>query len=172
MARKKSSSATPGQRQLRVGEELRHALAHILTREGDRLNDPDLYGKSVTVTEIRMSPDLRNASVFVVPLGATIDRNAESDALLIKALNRAAGFFRGLVTREVKMQFSPSLRFRLDESFEQATRIEVALHDPAVQRDLIPPPHPSPESGEGEVPDDADLPSPDSGEGKGGGRNR
>jgi ribosome-binding factor A len=138
MARKKSSSATPGQRQLRVGEELRHALAHILGREADRLSDPDLHGKSVTVTEIRMSPDLRNATVFVVPLGATVDRNAESDAQLIKALNRAGGFFRGLLAREVKMQFSPSLRFRLDESFEQATRIESLLHDPAVARDLAP----------------------------------
>jgi ribosome-binding factor A len=138
MPRKKSSSATPGQRQLRVGEELRHALSHILSREADRLNDPDLYDKTVTVTEIRMSPDLRNATVFVVPLGATVERNAESDAVIIKALNRAAGFFRGLLAREVKMQFSSSLRFRLDESFEQASRIEAALHDPAVARDLGP----------------------------------
>ncbi|HEY4161799.1 MAG TPA: ribosome-binding factor A, partial [Dongiaceae bacterium] len=86
----------------------------------------------------RMSPDLRNATVFVVPLGATVERNAESDAVIIKALNRAAGFFRGLLAREVKMQFSSSLRFRLDESFEQASRIEAALHDPAVARDLGP----------------------------------
>jgi ribosome-binding factor A len=138
MPRKKSSSATPGQRQLRVGEELRHALSHILTREADRLNDPDLYGKTVTVTEIRMSPDLRNATIFVVPLGATMERDHEKDEQLIKALNRAAGFFRGHLAREVKMQFSPGLKFRLDESFEQASRIEEALHDPAVARDLGP----------------------------------
>jgi ribosome-binding factor A len=172
MPRKKKSAATPGQRPLRVGEEIRHALSRILSREMDRLNDPDLYDKSVTVTEVRISPDLRNATAFVVPLGATV-AGAES-APLIKALNRAAGFFRGLVAKDVKLQFSPTIRFKLDESFEEASRIETILHDPAVARDLergetdSPPPRPSPESGEGEVERDGDSsssPSPDSGEG-------
>ncbi|HVZ00999.1 MAG TPA: 30S ribosome-binding factor RbfA [Dongiaceae bacterium] len=134
MPRKKKSAAAPGQRPLRVGEEIRHALSRILSRETDRLNDPDLYGKSVTVTEVRISPDLRNATAFVVPLGATVS-GAEA-APLIKALNRAAGFFRGLVAREVKLQFSPTIRFKLDESFDEASRIETILHDPAVARDL------------------------------------
>jgi ribosome-binding factor A len=134
MPRKKKSSATPGQRPLRVGEELRHALSLILSREMDRLDDPDLYGKRVTVTEVRVSPDLRSASAFVVPLGAAL---ADTDpAPLIKALNRAAGFFRGLVAREVKLQFSPTIRFKVDDSFNEATRIESILHDPAVARDL------------------------------------
>jgi ribosome-binding factor A len=134
MPRKKKSSTPTGQRPLRVGEEIRHALSHILTHETDRLSDPDLYGKSVTVTEVRMGQDLRSATVFVVPLGATV---AGYDARpLIKALNRAAGYFRGLLAREVRMQFSPTIRFKLDESFDEASRIEAALHDPAVARDL------------------------------------
>lgn len=134
MPRKKKSSTPTGQRPLRVGEEIRHALSHILTYEMDRLDDPDLYGKSVTVTEVRVSHDLRSATAFVVPLGATIE--GTEAAPLIKALNRAAGYFRGLLAREVRLQFSPTLRFKLDESFDEASRIESLLHDPAVARDL------------------------------------
>lgn len=134
MPRKKKSSTPTGQRPLRVGEEIRHALSHILTFEMDRLDDPDLYGKSVTVTEVRISPDLRNATAFVVPLGATVE--GFDAGPLIKALNRATGYFRGMLAREVRMQFSPTLRFKLDESFDEASRIEAALHDPAVARDL------------------------------------
>ena len=134
MPRKKKSSTPTGQRPLRVGEEIRHALSHILTYEMDRLDDPDLYGKSVTVTEVRVSPDLRNATAFVVPLGATIEGYEAGP--LIKALNRAAGYFRGMLAREVRLQFSPTIRFKLDESFDEASRIEGLLHDPAVARDL------------------------------------
>jgi ribosome-binding factor A len=134
MPRKKKSSTPTGQRPLRVGEEVRHALSHILTYEMDRLDDPDLYGKSVTVTEVRISPDLRNATAFVVPLGATVD--GTEAAPLIKALNRAAGYFRGMLAREVRLQFSPTIRFKLDETFDEASRIEALLHDPAVARDL------------------------------------
>ena len=134
MPRKKKSSTPTGQRPLRVGEEVRHALSHILTYEMDRLDDPDLYGKSVTVTEVRVSPDLRNATAFVVPLGATIEGYEAGP--LIKALNRAAGYFRGMLAREVRLQFSPTIRFKLDESFDEASRIEGLLHDPAVARDL------------------------------------
>src|SRR5688500_13143265 len=134
MPRKKKSSTPTGQRPLRVGEEIRHALSHILTYEMDRLDDPDLYGKSVTVTEVRVSPDLRNATAFVVPLGTTVE--GYESAPLIKALNRATGYFRGLLAREVRLQFSPTIRFKLDESFDEASRIEAALQDPAVARDL------------------------------------
>lgn len=134
MPRKKKSSAPTGQRPLRVGEEIRHALSHILTFEADRLDDPDLYGKQVTVTEVRISPDLRNATAFVVPLGATV--SGEDSAPLIKALNRAAGYFRGMLAKEVRLQFSPTIRFKLDESFDEASRIEAALRDPSVARDL------------------------------------
>ncbi|GAB2177545.1 hypothetical protein DLREEDagr8_31030 [Dongia sp. agr-C8] len=167
---------------MRVGEEIRHALSHILTFEMDRLDDPDLYGKSVTVTEVRISPDLRNATAFVVPLGATVE--GYDAGPLIKALNRAAGYFRGMLAKEVRLQFSPTIRFKLDESFDEASRIEAVLHDPAVARDLAPdgdddefeledddtaetdtpPPQPSPDSGEGDS-----SPAPESGAGRGGG---
>jgi len=118
----------PSQRQLRVGEELRHALARVLAR--GELSDPALDGVTVTVTEVRVSPDLRNATAFVTPFGG-----GEAGPL-VKALNRAAGYFRGMLAREVRLQFSPTIRFKLDESFDEASRIEAVLHDPAVARDL------------------------------------
>ena len=130
MAHKKKSSALAGQRQLRVGEEMRHALSEILREH--HLDDPDLHDKIITVTEVRISPDLRNATAFVVPLGG-------SDAdKIVQALNRAAGYFRGELGRAVKMQFTPTIRFRADETFEEASRIEKLLHEPAVARDLQP----------------------------------
>src|SRR5262245_11079314 len=128
MARKKKSSAPAGQRQLRVGEEMRHALSEILREH--HLDDPDLHDKIITVTEVRISPDLRNATAFVLPLGGTETKKT------VDALNRAAGYFRGELGRAVKMQFTPTLRFRADETFEEASRIERLLHDPVVARDL------------------------------------
>ena len=127
MTRKKRASA-PGQRQLRVGEEIRHALADIIAQ--DALDDPDLAGRMVTVTQVSVSPDLRNATAFVTPFGG-----GEADKL-VAALNRAHGFFRRELARMVKLQFSPQIRFKEDETFEQASRIEELLHDPVVARDL------------------------------------
>ncbi|MGH6892972.1 MAG: 30S ribosome-binding factor RbfA [Dongiaceae bacterium] len=128
MARKKKSSAPAGQRQLRVGEEMRHALSEILREH--HLADPDLSGRIITVTEVRISPDLRNATAFVLPLGGT------DTPKVVEALNRASGYFRGELGRAVKMQFTPTIRFRADETFEEASRIEKLLHDPVVARDL------------------------------------
>ena len=128
MARKKKSSAPAGQRQLRVGEEMRHALSEILREH--HLADPVLSGKIITVTEVRVSPDLRNATAFVLPLGGTDTEKT------VQALNRAGGYFLGELGRAVKMQFTPTVRFRADETFEEASRIEKLLHDPAVVRDL------------------------------------
>jgi ribosome-binding factor A len=128
----------PSQRQLRVGEEMRHALSRIIAR--DELRDPDLANLAVTITAVDMSPDLRNAIAFVVPFGVAVQQVADKPvdtAAMIKALNRAAAFFRGQLSREVDLRMSPTLRFRLDESFEQANRIEALLHDPAVARDLV-----------------------------------
>ena len=130
MARKKKSSAPAGQRQLRVGEEMRHALSEILREH--HLSDPVLHDKIITVTEVRVSPDLRNATAFVLPLGGS------DTAKVVEALNRAGGYFRGELGRAVKMQFTPTLRFRADETFEEASRIERLLHDPVVARDLSP----------------------------------
>ncbi len=130
MTRKKKSSAPAGQRQLRVGEEMRHVLARLLS--DNPLADPDLHGKIITVTEVRVSPDLRNATAFVTPLGGS------ETAKVVAALNRAHGYFRGEVAHAINMRFAPTIRFRADETFEEASRIERILHDPAVARDLHP----------------------------------
>ena len=118
----------PSQRQLRVGEELRHALVRILAHEHFR--DPALDGVQVTVTEVRISPDLRNATAFVVPFGGGEGTD------LVAALNRAAGFFRAQLAHAVSLRFSPTIRFEIDRTFDQASRIDQLLHDPRVERDL------------------------------------
>ncbi len=126
----RSSNASPGgsQRQLRVGEMLRHALAEILTR-GD-IRDPDLAGVSVTVTQVKPSPDMRYATVFAEPLGG---KNA---AQVIAALNRHKNFLRGEMGHKITLKFTPDLRFVEDDSFAEAERIETILKSDAVQRDL------------------------------------
>jgi ribosome-binding factor A len=120
----------PGQRQLRVGEELRHALAKIL-RDGE-CRDPALENASITVTEVRMSPDLRNATAFVMPLAGA---NA---AEILAALKRCAAFLKGRIAREVALRNTPNLAFALDGSFDQAERIHRLLSRPEVARDLGP----------------------------------
>jgi ribosome-binding factor A len=118
------------QRQLRVGEELRHALSKIL-REGE-CRDAALENVSITVSEVRMSPDLRNATAFVMPLAGA---NA---AEILAALKRSAAFVKGLVAREVPLRNTPNLVFALDQSFDQADRISALLARPEVARDLQP----------------------------------
>ena len=124
MKRTKSQSQSPGgqsQRQLRVGEMLRHALAAILNRGA--LRDPDLAGKSVTVTEVRISPDLRNATVFVQPLGGG------DVGKIVAALGRAAPFLKRQVAEEVELRHVPALGFTADTSFDYASRIDALLKD-------------------------------------------
>jgi len=111
----------PSQRQLRVGEELRHALAQLLMR--GVLRDPDLDGVPITVTEVRASPDLKNATAYVMPLGGG------EEAPILKALTRAAPFLRGRLAREVTLKFTPALTFEIDESFAEAERIEALLRE-------------------------------------------
>ena len=111
----KKTTKKPGQRPLRVGEELRHVLAQILER--GELRDPDLAGAVVTVTEVRMSPDLRNATVFVSSLGG-ID-----NAKIVPALRRAAPFLRRRVADTVQLRYAPNLRIELDTSFDYAQLI-------------------------------------------------
>lgn len=118
----------PVQRRLRVGEELRHGLAKILPEAESR--DPILEGSSITVSEVRMSPDLRQATAFVLPLAGA---NASE---VLAALNRCAGYLRGLVAREVPLRYAPTLTFALDGSFDQAERIHQLLRRPEVARDL------------------------------------
>ena len=117
----RTSSKTQSQRQLRVGELLRHALADILAR-GD-VRDPDLTATPITVTEVRASPDLRHATAFVAPLGG------QGGEGMVKALARNAAYLRGQVSRQVSLKFSPQLSFQLDQSFDYAARIEVLLKD-------------------------------------------
>ncbi|MGF1606840.1 MAG: 30S ribosome-binding factor RbfA [Rhodothalassiaceae bacterium] len=126
MPRHKASQ--PSVRLLRVGETLRHALAEILRRE--EIDDPDLAGTSVTVTEVRPSPDLRHAAVYVEPLGGGRERE------VIAALNRHAGFIRGHLGRAVTLKYLPALRFHADESFAEAARIRAILKSDKVRQDL------------------------------------
>jgi len=123
-----SAPQGPSQRQLRAGELVRHALVEIL-REED-INDPDLTGVSVTVTEVRMSPDLRNATIFVEPLGGG---HAPE---VVKALNRHAKFLRGRLGHAIDMKFTPALKFLHDETFDEAARMSRLFADPRVAQDL------------------------------------
>jgi ribosome-binding factor A len=118
----------PSQRQLRVGEMLRHALSEILTR-GD-IRDPDLDGVSVTVTQVKPSPDMRYATVYCEPLGG------ENAKQIVAALTRHKGFLRGEMGKRIAIKFTPELRFVEDESFAEAQKIEDILKSPEVQRDL------------------------------------
>jgi ribosome-binding factor A len=116
------------QRQLRVGEEMRHVLAHLFQR--GTLRDPALQDFNLTVTEVRVSPDLKHATAFVMPLGG---RNA---AEAIAGLRRGAAYLRMEVARAVKLRVAPTLAFELDASFDHASKVGALLHRPDVARDL------------------------------------
>lgn len=126
----KRDGRTVSQRQLRVGEELRHVLAQVLSR--GELRDPDLVGRTITVTEVRISPDLKNATAFIVPLGG------ENAPEVLKALKRCSAFLRGAIGHEVRLRVVPRLSFELDVSFDHAQKIEEILHRPEVQQDIRP----------------------------------
>ena len=127
---KKASLPGGSQRQLRVGEIVRHAIAEILSQGG--VHDPDLEGHIITVPEVRMSPDLKLATIYVMPLGG---RDTE---VVIEALNRNKKFLRGEVALRVNLKFAPELRFHADDRFDEAERIEKLLRTPEVRRDLAP----------------------------------
>ena len=118
----------PSQRQLRAGELVRHALAEVLRSE--ELADEAMKGVSVTVTEVRLSPDLRNATVFVEPLGG---EHAEE---VVKALNRHHGFLRGRLGHAIDLKFTPALKFIHDQSFEAARQMARLFDNPKVRDDL------------------------------------
>jgi ribosome-binding factor A len=135
----------PSQRHLRVGEVIRHALAEILQR-GD-VHDPVFEGTVVTIPEVRMAPDLKCATVYVMPLGGK-DRDA-----VVEAFERNKKYLRGEVSRRVNLRSAPDLRFRVDESFDVGARVDEVLRSPEVARDLAPEPAPgnddAPEDGRG-----------------------
>jgi ribosome-binding factor A len=118
----------PSQRQLRVGELVRHALAEMLTR-GD-VHDPVIEGHMITVPEVRMSPDLRLATIYVVSLGGRDEKD------VIAALDRHRKYLRGEIARRVNLKFAPDIRFRVDDRFKEAERIDKLLRSPEVARDL------------------------------------
>jgi ribosome-binding factor A len=132
MSRKKShrDSGTPrsSQRQLRVGELVRHALAELLTRS--EVHDPVIEGHLITVPEVRMSPDLRLATIYIMPLAG---RDADE---VVAAFERNKKFLRGKIAHAVNLKFAPDLRFRVDDRFAEAERIDKLLRSPAVKRDL------------------------------------
>jgi ribosome-binding factor A len=131
MARKKPRSenpAGPRQRQLRVAEEIRHVLAGVLMR--GELRDPALAGVSITISEVRISPDLKNATVFSLPLGGEHVEN------VMKGLNRSAPYLRSQVGQALQLRYAPTLTFVPDRSFDEARHIEELLRSEKVARDL------------------------------------
>ena len=123
-----SAPAGGSQRQLRVGELIRHALAEMFSR-GD-IHDPTIEGHMITVPEVRMSPDLRLATIYVMPLGG------KDEKAVVEALERNKKFLRGEIAHRVNLKFAPEIRFRVDERFDEAERIEKILRTPEVRRDL------------------------------------
>ncbi|MEL6111433.1 MAG: 30S ribosome-binding factor RbfA [Pseudomonadota bacterium] len=122
----------PSQRQLRAGELIRHTLVDILARED--LREPALQGFSVTISEVRPSPDMRHADVFCSVLGAR--SQGVDEAAIVDALNKVAPHLRGLLGRQMTMKYTPALKFRRDPSFDEASRIDALLSKPEVARDL------------------------------------
>jgi ribosome-binding factor A len=125
---KPAGSRSQSQRQLRAGELVRHALAEVLSR--GEVHDPVIQGHVITVPEVRMSPDLRQATIYVMPLGG------RDEKAVLAALERNKRFLRGEVARRVNLKFAPDIRFRIDERFNEAERIEKLLRSPQVRRDL------------------------------------
>ncbi len=124
----RESTGGPSQRQLRVGELVRHTLAELFSRGA--VHDPVIEGHLITVPEVRMTADLRLATIYVMPLGGRDTRE------VLDALDRNKRYLRGEIARRVNLKFAPDIRFRLDERFDEAERIEKLLRAPAVQRDL------------------------------------
>ena len=128
--RSSSSRSAPGQRQLRVGERIRHILAEVLQR--GELHDPVLAQASlITITAVELGPDLKHATAYVMPLGG---KNADE---IVHALNRAQGYFRSQIAPELEMRYSPKVTFRIDHSFEQADALEKVLRQERVQKDVM-----------------------------------
>lgn len=127
MSRSHQKGGEPSQRMLRVGELVRHAMSELLTR--GELNDPVLDTHVVTVPRVKMSPDLKLATVYVMPLGG-----GDSQPVLA-ALDRHRKFLRGEVARKINLKFAPDVRFRIDDTFENASKIDRLLNSPQVRRD-------------------------------------
>jgi ribosome-binding factor A len=128
MSRLHHKGGEPSQRMLRVAELIRHAMADMLSR-GD-IVDPVLEHHVVTIPSVRMSPDLKLATIYVMPLGG------EDVKPVLEALDRNKKFLRGEVAHRINLKFAPDIRFKIDESFENSAKIDALLRRPEVQRDL------------------------------------
>jgi ribosome-binding factor A len=124
----RDQSVGASQRQLRVGELIRHELAAMLTR--GEVHDPVIQTHMITVPEVRMSADLRLATIYIMPLGGRDEKE------VLDAFERNKRYMRGEIARRVNLKFAPEIRFRMDERFDEAERIEKLLRTPVVQRDL------------------------------------
>jgi len=124
----RAPASGPSQRALRAGEVIRHAIADILSR--GEVHDPVLEGHMITVPEVRMSPDLKLATIYVMPLGG------RDEQAVLDALERNKRFLRGEIAHRVNLKFAPEIRFRLDERFDEAERVDKLLRTPQVKRDL------------------------------------
>ena len=120
----------PSQRQLRVGELIRHALSDILAHGG--IHDPQLAGRSITITEAQVTGDLRQSMVYVTPLASKIEESQE----IVAALNRNAAYLRGQLGHMIEIRHTPALKFILDERFDKAEAMDRLLRDPRVVKDL------------------------------------
>lgn len=134
MSKRFSKNSGPSQRQLRAGELIRHALVEVFQRED--LRDPALAGVSLTISEVRASPDLKNATVYCAPLGATMGDAVIDQEAVIKALNKLSPHLRHLLGQKIELKYTPTLTFRQDESFGEARKIDQLLSRDEVARDL------------------------------------
>ncbi len=130
MSREHQKGGEPSQRMLRVAELIRHAVAQLLAR--GEIEDPDLAGLVVTVPSVKMSPDLKLATIYVMPMGG------QAQDKIVSVLDRHRKFLRGEIAHRVNLKFAPDLRFRVDESFANAARIDALLHSPKVLQDIAP----------------------------------
>lgn len=128
MVRQQSTKEQQSVRVLKVGERVRHILSELLAR--GEAHDDVLRATTISVTEVRMTPDLRNAGVFVKPL------LGEDEEVVLKALRTNTAFFQREVAKRLGLKFAPKLQFKPDESFDEASRIDALLNDPKVARDL------------------------------------
>lgn len=134
--RNASGPQGPSQRQLRAGELIRHALVDVLREHA--IHDEVLRDVSITVTEVRLSPDLQHATCFVEPLGAGVEtaETAGQESVIIKALNTHAKYLRGQLGRNIDMKFTPDLKFRHDASFDAARYMDRLMDDPRIRADV------------------------------------
>ncbi len=128
MSRSHQKGGEPSQRMLRVAELIRHAIAQLLSR--GEIEDPDLVGLVVTVPSVKMSPDLKLATVYVMPLGG------KAQDVIVAILDRHKKFLRGEVAHRVNLKYAPEIRFKVDDGFANAAKIDALLQSPKVAPDL------------------------------------